>query len=80
MLRIWSTSLRAMRRAVRAAAAACLLGGPTVLAFFSGGYFAEPRLSPALVAWALVLALAVTGPSPLPRSRPGWLALGGLAR
>ena len=29
-----------MRRAVTAVAAACLLGGPTVLAFFSGGYFA----------------------------------------
>ena len=43
------------------AAAACLLAGPTVLAFFSGGFFAEPRLIAAIVAWALVLALAVTG-------------------
>ena len=61
------------------AAAACLLAGPTVLAFFSGGFFAEPRLIAAIVAWAFVLALAVTGESLLPRSLPGALALGGLA-
>ena len=51
-----------MRRAVTAVAAACLLLGPTVLAFFSGGFFAEPRLIAAIVVWALVLALALTGP------------------
>ena len=33
-----------MRRAVLAGAAAVLLVGPTVLAFFSGGYFEQPRL------------------------------------
>ena len=33
-----------MRRAVLAVAGALLLVGPTVLAFFSGGYYAEPRL------------------------------------
>jgi O-antigen ligase/polysaccharide polymerase Wzy-like membrane protein len=60
------------------AAAAFLLAAPTVLAFFSGGYYAEPRLVAALVAWAIVLALAVAGPAPLPRSREGALALGGL--
>ena len=58
-----------MRRVACAAGAACLLGGATVLAFFSGGYFAQPRLVAALVTWALVLALAVTGPAPLP-ARP----------
>ncbi len=68
-----------MRRAVLVAAAACLLGGPTVLAFFSGGFFAEPRLIAALVAWGLVLALAVAGEPVLPRRLPGSLALGGLA-
>ena len=62
---------RAMRRAVPAVAAACLLAGPTVLAFFSGGYYAEPRLIAAIVAWLLVLALALAGPAPLPRSRAG---------
>ena len=61
------------------AAAACLLAGPTVLAFFSGGFFAEPRLIAAIVAWAFVLALAATGESLLPRGLPGALALGGLA-
>src|SRR5215217_3164024 len=67
-----------MRRAVVVAAASCLLIAPTALAFFSGGYFAEPRLVAALVVWALVLALAVAGPAPLPRSRPGALAFAGL--
>ena len=67
-----------MRRAVPAAAAACLLIAPTALAFFSGGYFSEPRLIAALVVWALVLALALIGPAPLPRTLPGALALGGL--
>jgi hypothetical protein len=67
------------RRAVLAVAGACLLAGPTVLAFFSGGYFAHPRLVAAIVVWLLVLALAVTGPAPLPRTLPGRLAVGGLA-
>jgi O-antigen ligase len=67
-----------MRRAVVPVAAALLLGGPTVLAFFSGGYFAEPRLVAAIVAWTLVLALAVAGVVPLPRSRAGQVALAGL--
>ena len=67
-----------IRRALPAAAATLLLAGPTVLAFFSGGYFAEPRLVAAIVAWALVLALAVAGPVPLPRSRAGQIALAGL--
>ena len=68
-----------MRRAVLVAAAVCLLAGPTVLAFFSGGYFTEPRLIAAIVAWALVLALAAREQPPLPRRLPGALALGGLA-
>ena len=42
-------------------AAAVLFAGPTALAFFSGGYFAEPRLLAAIVAWTLVLAFAVAG-------------------
>jgi hypothetical protein len=68
-----------MRRAVLVAATVCLLGGPTVLAFFSGGFFTEPRLIAAIVAWALVLALAIAGERSLPRALPGALALGGLA-
>jgi hypothetical protein len=67
-----------MRRAVPSAAAAYLLIVPTVLAFYSGGYYSEPRLLAGIVVWALVLALAVVGPAPLPRTLPGALAVGGL--
>ena len=67
-----------MRRALSGVAALCLLAGPTVLAFYSGGYFAEPRIVAAIVAWTLVLAFAVAGPVPLPHSRAGRLALAGL--
>jgi hypothetical protein len=68
-----------MRRAVPAAAAACLLIAPTALAFWSGGYYSEPQLVAAIVVWALVLALAVAGPAPVPRTLPGALAVAGLA-
>jgi hypothetical protein len=67
-----------MRRAVPAAVATVLLAGPTIIAFWSGGYYTEPRLIAAIVAWLLVLALALTGPAPLPRSAAGRAALGGL--
>jgi O-Antigen ligase len=72
-------TLPPMRRATLAGAAALLLAGPTALAFFSGGFFAEPRIIAALAAWLGVLVLAVAGAAPLPRSAPGWLAVGGLA-
>jgi len=68
-----------MRRAVPTVAAALLLAGPTVLAFFSGGYYDEPRLVAAIVAWLAVLALTAVGPAPLPRTLAGRLAVGGLA-
>jgi O-Antigen ligase len=68
-----------MRRAVLAPGAAILLVGPTALAYFAGGYFDEPRLVAALVAWALVLVTAFASPRPLPISGPGRAALGGLA-
>lgn len=67
-----------MRRAVHAVAASVLLLGPTAVAFFSGGYFGEPRLVAAITAWVLVLALAVAGPVPLPRRRAAIVALAGL--
>jgi hypothetical protein len=60
-------------------ATAILLAGPTVLAFFAGGYFDGARAAALVVAWGLVLALALTGPSPLPASLPGRVALGALA-
>jgi hypothetical protein len=68
-----------MRRAVPQAATVVLLGGPAVLAFFSGGYYDGPRAAAAAIAWLLVLVLALAGPLPLPRSRPGWAAVAGLA-
>ena len=64
-----------MRRAVTTVAAVVLLAAPTVLAFYSGGYFAEPKTVAAIVVWLLVLALAALGPAPLPRGRAGRVAL-----
>ncbi|MFL5825209.1 MAG: hypothetical protein ACJ76V_01665, partial [Thermoleophilaceae bacterium] len=67
------------RPLVVAGSAALLFAGPVALAFYSGGFFTEPRLVAAIVAWALVLLLAIAGPAPLPRGLPGWLAVSGLA-
>ena len=67
-----------MRRAVTVAAAACLLVGPTALAFTTGGFPTEPRLIAAIATWLLVLLVAIAGPSPLPRGTPARLALAGL--
>ena len=60
-------------------AVAALLVGPTVLAFFSGGYFPEPQAWAGLLAWAVVIVGLLASPSALPRGRGAWLALGGLA-
>ena len=68
-----------MRPAVTAVATAFLLLAPTVLAFFSGGFYTEPRLVAAIAVWLLVLVAALAGPSPLPRRLEGRIALGGLA-
>jgi hypothetical protein len=68
-----------MRRALVLLGTGLLLVGPSVLAFFAGGYFDAPRLVAAATAWALVLLLALAGPLPLPRSRPGLAAVTGLA-
>jgi len=72
-------SRRGVIRAGRVAGLSLLLAGPVALAFFSGGYFDEPRLWAAAVAWALVLVAALAAPVPLPRSMAGRLAVGGLA-
>jgi len=61
------------------AARLVLLGGATVLAFYSGGYFSEQQAWAGLVAWALVAVGIVVVPSALPRGRYAWLALGALA-
>jgi hypothetical protein len=64
-----------MRRVTLTAACTALLAGPTVLAFYAGGYFDSPRNTAGLIAWVLV---ALAGVRVLPRTRAGWLALGGL--
>ena len=67
-----------MRAAVVTGARAVLLAGPTVLAFFAGGYFAEPRAWAGLVAWLLVAVAITTEPRALPRTRASMVAIGGL--
>ena len=72
-----------MPRQPRLALAALLLGAPTVLAFFSGGYFSvihgQVGVLAAALAWLLVAVVLVFVPEPLPRSRAGRVALAGLA-
>src|SRR5256885_2265474 len=63
-----------MRRTILAAAGALLLAGSTILAFASGGFFAEPRLIAAIVAWAIVRVPPLLAPPPLPASRAGRVA------
>ena len=67
-------ALPPMPRLAVLVSAAVLLVGPTVLAFFAGGYFDGPRATAAAIAWGVVLLLAVAGPAPLPRQprRAGW--------
>ena len=68
-----------MRNAVLNGVRAVLLGGPTVLAFFTGGYFDPPRTWAGLLAWLLVLLAALTVARPLLPGLPGRLAVFGLA-
>jgi hypothetical protein len=49
---------------IRSAIAGALLTGPALLGFFAGGYFDKPRMWAALVAWLLVIAVAVACPRP----------------
>jgi hypothetical protein len=64
---------------MRRFAAAALLALPALLAFGRGGYFGVTRVRVALLACLLLAVAAVVAERPLPRSRPGRLALGGLA-
>ena len=68
-----------MTARVRLIAAAALIAGPTVLAFFSGGFFDRPRLVAAIVAWTIAVVAALTAPRPLPEHAAGRCALAGLA-
>jgi O-Antigen ligase len=67
-----------MRRLLLAVGAVALIGAPTAIAFFSGGYFDRPRIIAAIAAWALVVVAALFSPRPLPVSTPGRVALVGL--
>jgi len=67
------------RRRATAAAVAALLAGPTVIAFFAGGYFDAPRIDAGVIAWALVAVAAVLVARPVPAGFGARLALGGLA-
>ena len=67
-----------MRKWLLASGAAALIGGPTALAFFSGGFFDRPRLIAGIAAWGLVVVAAVLAPRPLPASTAGRAALAGL--
>ncbi len=67
-----------MRKVVLRAARLVLLGGPTAIAFFAGGYFAAPRAVAGLVAWILVAVGMLLEPEAVPRSRLSWITLGGL--
>ena len=64
-----------MRRRVLAAGGMALIVMPGVLAFYSGGFFDEPRLIAALASWALFLLAALVAPRPLPVSAAGRTAL-----
>lgn len=68
-----------MRHALRSGSAVVLLAVPVVLAFWSGGYFAEPRLIAGVVVWLLALLAFAVVPNPLPASGPGRLVVLGLA-
>jgi hypothetical protein len=67
-----------MRRYLVAACATAIITLPTVLAFFSGGFFDKPRIMAAIFVWAIVIVAAILASRPLPMSKPGRLALLGL--
>jgi hypothetical protein len=67
-----------VRAALLNGARAVLLAGPVALAFFTGGYFDEPRAWAGLVTWLLVVVSALAVRPVLPSARAGRLALAGL--
>jgi O-Antigen ligase len=67
-----------LRRIPLFAAAAVLLVAPTVLAFFSGGYFDPARAWVGLSIWVAVV-LAALGGARLPHSRSALVGVGALA-
>jgi O-antigen ligase/polysaccharide polymerase Wzy-like membrane protein len=69
--------MAALRRGLALPSHLILLGGPTAIAFFSGGYFDEARAWAGLISWILVL-VALIELRALPRGRGIWMALGAL--
>ena len=69
---------QAMQRWLVAGGATTLIAGPTLLAFFSGGFFDRPRIAAAMVAWGLVALAALLGLQLVPRTTAGRVALAGL--
>src|SRR5215210_152460 len=71
----------AMPNGARLGIAAVLLAAPTVLAFFSGGFFGvthgQVGVLVSVLAWLLVAVVLVLEPAPLPPSRAGRVALAG---
>ncbi len=67
-----------MRPALLLVARALLVGGPTALAFASGGYFDGPRLVALGVAAVALALVALAEPAPLPRTAPAQVAVGAL--
>lgn len=72
-------SVSGVRAALAYAARVALLAGPTVLAFFAGGYFDAPRIWAGLIAWLLVAIGAIVSPRPVPRGAAATTALLGLS-
>jgi hypothetical protein len=68
-----------VRRSLLAAATGVLVAGPFVLAFRSGAFFDGPRVVGMVVAWGLVVVVALAAPRPLPRDGAVRAALAGLA-
>ena len=68
-----------MTDAVRAGAACALIALPTALAFFTGGFRDDARLTAGIAAWVLVVLATLVAERPLPRSTAGRVALAGAA-
>lgn len=65
--------------AARGAIVGLLLAGPTVIAFFSGGYFDRARLLAGAVAWLAVLLATLLFGDLRPRRRSAWVTVIALA-
>jgi len=64
---------------MRTGAVALLLAAPMILAFHSGGFFAEATLWAGLAAWVATAAVLLLVPAPLPSGRAARVCLASLA-